>query len=195
MIKFREELEWYWQKKVYVYPYYSVMDVIKWSEWRNIKDADYIERMNSYNGEGVIGLKLVTGKKGVCGVGIRRDNDDRFTRGVLYNALSLFELPKDYTWILQTPHEYIIIVDLVEGLSNNDPKKFENLRIYWEADIQLPNKYEKTSYPVQYFLKFYPQNHPAQIPKTTLYKGINELIEEGILFEDRKPWWKKIFHF
>lgn len=193
MGKFKEEIEKYWQRKVYVYPFTNVLDNLKWSEWRNVKDTEYINRMYTYYETEAIGLKLVAGKKGVCGIGIRRDTNDRHSRGIVRTALSLLNLPEDYLWVIHTPHEYIIIVDLQEGLSSTDQKLFENVRIIWEEDIQLPNRYEKDSYPVQFMNLFFPSKHPTQISKSTLYKGITKLAKKDIILPG-KSWWKRLFN-
>lgn len=190
MSKFKEELDWYWHKKVYVYPSKNPVEGFKWSDWRNVKDAEYEERLHSYYNEDAIGLNIVTGKKGVCGIGIRRDNNDRHSRSILQEALKLLELPKNYLWILKTPHEYIIIVDAQLGFSNQDQKQFQNIRIIWEQALQLPLK-EETTYPIQFYENFYPSGHPSPVHKTAIYKCI-KTIEDRILAKDIKPWWKKL---
>lgn len=193
MGKYKGELNWYWSKRVYVYPFKDLLQDFSWSEWRNINDSEFENRLNEYNEVEAIGLKLVTGKKGVCGIGIRRSTDDQHSLSVLQTSLSLLGLSKDYDWIIQTPHEYIIIIDAVDGFNNKDQKVFDNIRIYWETSIQTPIRGFPTAYPVQ-FIGFSPQSHPKQISKKNIYYCIDQLTEKvDIVLSKKKPWWKRLF--
>lgn len=192
-MRFKNELKWYWNKRVYVYPFKSMTGNFNWSEWRNMKDSEYISRMQTYNDADAIGLNLVCGKKGVCGIGIRRDNDDIHSLKVLLTALNYLGLPQDYSWVIKTPHEYIIVVDVLNGFNNQDTKRFEYVRIIWETFIQLPIRGEQQTYPVE-FLKLYPQDHPIQISKETIYKCISELSKRDIILPNKKSWWKRLFN-
>lgn len=191
MSKFQEELDWYWGKRVYIYPFKSPIEDFKWLSWRNVKDTEYEERLHSYYNEEAIGLNIVTGKKGICGIGIRRDTNNRHSLAILQESLELLGLPKDYLWVLKTPHEYIIIVDVQLGFDKQELKNFQNVRIIWEKPLQLPVKVE-SSYPVQFNSDFYPNEHPRSVSKETIYKCIN-IIKDKVFAEDIKPWWKKLF--
>lgn len=193
MGKYKGELNWYWSKRVYVYPFKDLLQDFSWSEWRNINDSEFESRLDKYNEVEAIGLKLVTGKKGVCGIGIRRSTDVRHSLSVVQTSLSLLGLSKDYDWIIQTPHEYIIIIDAVDGFNNKDQKVFENIRIYWETSIQAPIRGFPAAYPVQ-FIGFNPQNHPKQSSKKSIYYCIGQLTgKTDIVFSKKKPWWKRLF--
>lgn len=193
MSTYKEEINWYWNRRVYVYPFKSVTGDFNWLDWRNLNDAGYIDRLQEYNETDAIGLNLVCGKKGVCGIGIRRDENDRHSLEVLHTALGYLGLPKDCTWVIQTPHENIIIIDAQTGFNKKDQKKFENIRIIWESFIQLPVRGEVSSYPVQ-FIGFYPQEHPTQVSKDTIYKCITELSKKDILLPSKKSWWRRLFN-
>lgn len=191
MSNFKEELDWYWSKRMYVYPFKSSIERLKWSDWKNIKDMEYKEKLSDYYKEDALGLNLVTGKKGICGIGIRRDTNNRHSLAILQEVLELLELSKDYLWVLETPHEYIILVDIAIGFNNKDPKHFKNIRIIWEEGLQVPVK-ERGSYPIQFAKSFYPQDHPTQINKEIIYNCIKEIDERAII-NSKSPWWKKLF--
>lgn len=193
MGKYKEELNWYWGKRVYVYPFKDLLQDFRWSDWRNVNDAEFESKLAMYSEVDAIGLKLVTGKKGACGIGIRRDTNNRHSLAVLQTSLNLLKLPKDYSWIIQTPHEYTIVIDAIDGFSNKDQKVFENVRLYWETSIQVPIKELSATYPVQ-FIGFYPQNHPKQISKKDIYYCIDQLTKNvDIILSRKKPWWKRLF--
>ena len=121
-----------------MYPFKSITGDFNWSEWRNIKDPEYKCRLQDYYETDAIGLNLVCGKKGVCSIGIRRDTNDKHSLSILYTALSYLDLPQEYPWVLQTPHENIIILDAQDSFNSKDEKTFKDLRIIWETFIQLP---------------------------------------------------------
>ena len=146
-MEIRRELEWYWNKRVYVYPFKSITDTFNWLDWRNIKDSDYKNMLQDYCNVDAVGLNLVCGKKGVCGIGIRRDDDNRHSLEILFVALQYLNLPQEYPWVISTPHEYIIIVDVQNSFSNKDIKQFEYIRIIWETFIQLPIRGRATILP------------------------------------------------
>lgn len=193
MSKFKNEIDWYWSKRVYVYPFKSVTSNFNWLEWRNLKDLEYKSRLQNYYEIDAIGLNLVCGKKGICGIGIRRDNNNKHSLSVLYTALSYLNLPIDYPWVIQTPHENIIVLDAQDGFNNKDEKIFKDLRIIWETFIQLPIRGTQQSYPVD-FLKFYPQEHPVQKGKEDIYKCISELNKKNIVLPSKKAWWRRLFN-
>ena len=97
MSTYKEEIDWYWNRRVYVYPFKSVTGDFNWLDWRNLNDDGYIDRIQEYNKTDAIGLNLVCGKKGVCGIGIRRDENNVHSLKVLHIALKYLGLSKDYT--------------------------------------------------------------------------------------------------
>lgn len=193
MSKFKNEIDWYWSKRVYVYPFKSVTSNFNWLEWRNLKDSEYKSRLQNYYEIDAIGLNLVCGKKGICGIGIRRDNNDKHSLSVLYTVLSYLNLPREYPWVIQTPHENIIVLDVQDGFNNKDEKVFKDLRIIWETFIQLPIRRTQQSYSVDFF-KFNPQGHPIQRKKEDIYKCIDKLKKKDIILLSTKPWWKRLFN-
>lgn len=188
-----EWIDWYWSKRVYVYPFDNPTESFSWSYWKNIKDADYTSLIDNYKKIDAIGLNIVTGKKGICGIGLRRDNNERHSLSILKETLQLLSLPDDYLWVLKTPHEYIVIVDIRNGFNRQDLKNFGYVRILWETNIKLPSIKKDDPYPVQFANYFYPQAHPIQIRKDNVYSAIDTIKGKVILTETEMngSWFKR----
>ena len=107
--------------------------------------------------------------------------------------MSYLDLPQEYPWVLQTPHENIIILDAQDSFNSKDEKTFKDLRIIWETFIQLPIRGTQQSYSVD-FLKLYPQEHPVQKEKEVIYRCIAELSKKDIILPSTKSWWRRLFN-
>lgn len=163
----RDWVEFYKEKRLWVYPYN--LEEKQWLYWKNLKSKeDYEQASKDWNWNDSIGIKLVVGKRGARVVEVTN-------KQLLKKALHLLNLSEDYPWIIYSQSRYGIVVDTpgvsrkTNGMTN---KSFKQVLLLWDGYYALPS----VGVPRYFYNNRIPQGHPKQIQDDVLLDCINKLI-------------------